>query len=294
MKLLPALKLALAQGPVCLVEVLNARGSVPRAPGTWMAVPALGAGVEGLIGTIGGGHLEWQAIQRARQFLAGDRAQPQLQRMALGPSLGQCCGGALELRYTQLQGTDLACLARQAQQDCMPVAVFGAGHVGQALVRLLLDLPCRLHWLDSRAEPPPLAAPVAAVCTQVAPLQDGVLDLPAQSRVVVLSFSHAEDLEVIAACLRRQRASQDLAWIGLIGSASKWASFSHRLQQRGFSAEEIDLVHCPIGVAGVSGKEPEVIALAIAAQLLQTRAEGGAGRGAQRRRRGSPAQLVRA
>jgi xanthine dehydrogenase accessory factor len=86
-----------------------------------------------------------------------------------------------------------------------------------------------------------------------------------------MSFSHAEDLDVVARCLRRQRVRGDLPFVGLIGSKSKWAAFRHRLEARGFSAEEIAQVRCPIGVPGIRGKEPAVIAAAVVAQLLQTR-----------------------
>jgi xanthine dehydrogenase accessory factor len=94
--------------------------------------------------------------------------------------------------------------------------------------------------------------------------------LAAQSRVLIMSFSHAEDLEVVAACLKRQRERGDLPYIGLIGSRSKWAAFRHRLQARGFLDAELAQVTCPIGVVGINGKAPEIIAVAVAAQLLQT------------------------
>lgn len=84
-----------------------------------------------------------------------------------------------------------------------------------------------------------------------------------------MSFSHAEDLDIVAACLARQRARGDLPFIGLIGSRTKWATFRHRLAARGFTAQELAQVTCPIGVPGIAGKEPEVIAVAVAAQLLQ-------------------------
>ena len=94
-------------------------------------------------------------------------------------------------------------------------------------------------------------------------------DLAPGSLVVIMSFSHAEDLEVVAACLTRRRVRADLPFIGLIGSKSKWATFRHRLEARGFTAQELAQVTCPIGVPGISGKAPEVIAVAVAAQLLQ-------------------------
>jgi xanthine dehydrogenase accessory factor len=93
--------------------------------------------------------------------------------------------------------------------------------------------------------------------------------LPSGACVLIMSFSHAEDLDVVAACLKRQRLHGDLKFVGLIGSKTKWATFQHRLEAKGFSAEESAFITCPIGVAGITGKEPEVIAVAVAAQLLQ-------------------------
>jgi xanthine dehydrogenase accessory factor len=97
-----------------------------------------------------------------------------------------------------------------------------------------------------------------------------VPSLPAGSRVLIMSFSHAEDLDVVAACLTRQRKLADLPFIGLIGSQTKWATFRRRLQDRGFSAQDLAQVTCPIGIPGIVGKQPEVIAVAVAAQILQT------------------------
>ena len=94
-------------------------------------------------------------------------------------------------------------------------------------------------------------------------------DLPPGSRVLIMSFSHAEDLDIVVACLRRLRERGDLPFVGLIGSQTKWATFRHRLEQRGFGAEEIARITCPIGVPGITGKAPEVIAVSVAAQLLQ-------------------------
>jgi xanthine dehydrogenase accessory factor len=95
--------------------------------------------------------------------------------------------------------------------------------------------------------------------------------ISAGSHVLIMSFSHAEDLDIVAACLLRQRQRADLPFIGLIGSKTKWATFRHRLEDRGFSEAELAHVTCPIGVDGVKGKEPEVIAVSVAAQLLQLR-----------------------
>jgi xanthine dehydrogenase accessory factor len=108
------------------------------------------------------------------------------------------------------------------------------------------------------------------VCEHSEPVQAAVAGLAPQSRVLIMSFSHAEDLDVVAACLTRQRAQADLPFVGLIGSKTKWAAFSHRLRARGFTPAELAHITCPIGVPGITGKEPEVIAVAVAAQLLQT------------------------
>ena len=249
-----------------LVTVTGQRGSVPRAVGTWMAVFA-----DACMGTIGGGHLEWRATARARQCLRGETAAG-TQRYALGPTLGQCCGGEVCLSYQLVSALDLPRLqtlfARQ-QASWPSVAVFGAGHVGQALVRLVGQLPLRLRWIDSRDEIFPPALPDNVTVEHCEPVQAAVADLAPDCQVLVMSFSHAEDLEVVAACLLRQRLRADLAMIGLIGSQSKWASFSRRLARRGFTPVELAQVSCPIGVPGIAGKEPAVIAISVAAQLLQ-------------------------
>ena len=116
--------------------------------------------------------------------------------------------------------------------------------------------------------------PSNVVCEHSDPVAAAVAGLVSGSLVLVMSFSHAEDLDVVAACLRRQRERSDLCHLGLIGSKTKWATFRHRLQERGFQPDELQQVGCPIGIAGVVGKEPEVIAIAVAAQMLQLRTEG--------------------
>ena len=254
----------LKAAPACLVTVESTQGSVPRETGAWMAVFA-----DRLVGTIGGGHLELQAIAEARSRLAGGAAAaPGPMRFALGPALGQCCGGVVHLGFEPLRGDDAPMLARRLAPRLHPVALFGGGHVGHALARVLAPLPFALTWIDSRDGifAPDLAGEV--VCEHSEPVQLAVPALAPGSRVLIMSFSHAEDLDVVAACLRRQREQQDLPFIGLIGSQTKWATFSRRLRERGFTAEDLARVTCPIGIPGITGKEPEVIAVAVAAQLL--------------------------
>jgi xanthine dehydrogenase accessory factor len=138
---------------------------------------------------------------------------------------------------------------------------------------VLGNLPFTVRWVDSRDEIFPVDVPDNVQCEHSDPVQAAVADLVPGSRVVVMSFSHAEDLDVVAACLARQRLRGDLPYVGLIGSQTKWAAFRHRLEVRGFSAAEIAHVTCPIGVPGIRDKRPEVIAVGVAAQLLQVPVE---------------------
>ena len=260
-----------------LVRVAAAQGSVPRGPGTWMAVFA-----QTLVGTIGGGHLEHQAIASARAYLRSPGTPlpgpDNPLRVALGSTLGQCCGGVVFLTFQAVQATDAVALHSELvalpHVQMTPVALFGGGHVGMALVAVLSGvltrLPFAIRWIDSRNDVFALQAPPGVVCEHSEPVQAAVPSLQPQSRVLIMSFSHAEDLDVLAACLLRQRTRGDLPYIGLIGSKTKWATFRHRLEARGFTAAELAHVTCPIGVPGIHGKETEVIAVAVAAQLLQT------------------------
>ncbi len=269
----------LASAPACLVTVESIQGSAPREPGAWMAV--FGAAQGPVIGTIGGGHLEWQSIADAREWLAaapaGGAPDTRLVRHALGPSLGQCCGGVVQVRLERITAAQAPALRERLAPRLTPVALFGGGHVGHALARVLAPLPFALHWIDSRDGIFPFQAAPGTVCEHSEPVQGAVPTLAAGSLVLVMSFSHAEDLDVVAACLQRRRARGDLPFIGMIGSRTKWATFRRRLAERGFTEAELAGVTCPIGVPGIAGKAPEVIAVAVAAQLLQQVAGSAAG-----------------
>jgi xanthine dehydrogenase accessory factor len=246
-----------------LVTVASTHGSAPRERGAWMLVFA-----NAIEGTVGGGHVELEAIANARALLAGRHAAPQRQ-YALGPRLGQCCGGTMDLVFERVTRADADALTARLAPLRTPVALFGGGHVGTAIVRALGPLPFAVTWIDSRDEIFPADVPGNVECEHSDPVQAAVPMLAPHARVLVMSFSHAEDLDVIAACLKRMRERSDLPYVGLIGSKTKWATFRHRLEQRGFGAEELARITCPIGVPGIKGKEPEVIAAAVAAQLLQ-------------------------
>jgi len=255
-----------------LVSVASVEGSGPREVGAWMAVFE-----HAVVNTIGGGHLEFQAIDEARALLRhpvvaehASHQDPSLTvRYALGPALGQCCGGVVHMRFERICAADAEQLKQRLLAAAQPVALFGGGHVGKALIDVLSRLPYKVMWIDSRDEIFPAQLPINVACEHSHPVQAAVADVPAGSAVLIMSFSHAEDLDVVAACLKRQREQHDLRYIGLIGSKTKWATFRHRLEARGFTQEELAWVTCPIGVPGITGKEPEVIAVAVAAQLLQ-------------------------
>jgi xanthine dehydrogenase accessory factor len=237
-----------------LVTVLRAQGSTPREAGAKMVVTA-----GETHGSIGGGHLELEATRTAREILSapssGAVVAPVSRDFGLGPSLGQCCGGAVTLLFEAILPPDWR------------IALFGAGHVGRALVRLLGDLPCRVDWFDPRPDEFPGALPrnVRAVVTED-PAGE-VPDLPPGCDVVVFTHSHDLDQAVVAAALRRS----DLGYLGLIGSRNKRARFEARLRERGFAAGDLARVVCPIGMPGVGGKAPAEIAIAVAAQLLRLR-----------------------
>lgn len=259
-----ALRWQAERRPAVVVEVTRSQGSVPREAGTRMLVSA-----DLVLGTIGGGHLELQAIADARALLArGAPAGPGPERrIALGPSLGQCCGGVLGLRFVALSSCEPA--GWPVTPPRFTLQLYGAGHVGRAVVQLLAALPCRVQWIDEReSEFPPELPPRHIEKRCVEPVQAEVAGAPPGAFYLVLTHSHALDLALTRAILARG----DFGWFGLIGSRSKRASFEHRLRERGFDAALVERITCPIGLPGIEGKEPEVIALAVVAQMLQAAA----------------------
>jgi xanthine dehydrogenase accessory factor len=260
----------LALAPAVLVSVSETRGSVPRERGAWMAVFG-----DTQVGTIGGGQLEWNAVRQARERLAltGHMAGGGVweHEVALGPSLGQCCGGRVRLRFEPVQAADVTTLRQRLSPRLTPLALFGGGHVGRAIVQALGPLPFEVTWIDSRDEVFPDDWPPQVHAEHSDPVQAAVGDLAPGSMLLIMSFSHAEDLDIVAACLQRHRTWADLPFVGLIGSQTKWASFRHRLAERGFSDAELAHVTCPIGLPGIAGKEPAVIAASVVAQLLLVR-----------------------
>lgn len=249
-----------------LVTIECAAGSVPRDADTTMLVFA-----EDSIGTIGGGALEHSAQRRARAALNEAAGLPDRETIPLGPTIGQCCGGSVVLRFTEVGASNVGLLDEWFQQlmdETIPLWLFGAGHVGRAVVKAMTPLPFRLTWIDSRASifPNGMEPEVETVRACVPYLE--VSRAPAGAMLLVMTHSHAQDFDIVDSALKRA----DLSFIGLIGSATKRTRFRTRLQARGHSHQTMSRLICPIGIAGIAGKEPEIIAASVAAQLLQLRA----------------------
>lgn len=312
----------LGDTPTVLVSVARVRGSTPREAGTKLIVTA-----DRVFGTIGGGNLEFRAIELARELLGGDR--PRLEDYPLGTALGQCCGGHVTLLYEplvpnraewlneaddasgvlvtdtadggklwvdadrtrgRLDGplADVVGLARgrlktgpaelvtidgrtlfldTLRPPDFHIALFGAGHVGRALVQVLSGLPCRIHWIDGREQEFPASLPgnVRRILSEEPELE--VDDLPEGCHILVMTHSHPLDEAVCERALKRG----GYRYLGLIGSQSKLARFRKRWRLHGVDEAAIETLTCPIGLPGISGKHPAEIAIAVAAQLLQLR-----------------------
>jgi len=365
---------AAQRAPGVLVTVAIVEGSVPREPGARMLVTRAG-----FAGTIGGGHLEHRAIELARAMLEGGGVQERtarLERFALGPSLGQCCGGIAHLAFEFVEREQASLLDKRRNEDSwrvvplddipvgwtappstrstdagaaqpdasdvrgagmgkndaanasMPVErvdggavhptwalldgagaqiagaavpafdrtrgthvfldasgrrwladavlaprahlmLFGAGHVGAAIVRALAELPCRVTWVDEREDMFPATVPANVTVEATDTPEALVAQAAPGTTFLVLTHSHALDLRLAFAILSRPGRDANRAdWFGLIGSNTKRRQFEHRLRERGIDAARLDAMVCPIGMPGITGKAPAVIAIAVAAQLL--------------------------
>lgn len=289
--------------PAAMVRVLASEGSAPRGAGTRMLVTA-----NDLSGTIGGGQLEFRAVEQARAILAHPPGTWRIQDYPLGPLLGQCCGGRVRLLIEHVDPARLGWLADAADQRVLvstllpdriacqvsadllptrlsargdrprvgdsfvetighyrrPLYLFGAGHVGQAVARHAEHLPFRLAWFDTRPEFEPIEG-VAIVPERS--IEACVAEAPDDAAILILTHDHTIDYRLTLAALRREAT----AFVGLIGSATKKARFLARLSDDGVDATARARLTSPIGLAGVVGKEPDVIAIATLAQLLHMR-----------------------
>ncbi|HEX8655657.1 MAG TPA: xanthine dehydrogenase accessory protein XdhC [Allosphingosinicella sp.] len=285
---------ALGQGPAALVTILATEGSAPRGAGARMVVTQ-----GGLAGSIGGGRLEHQAMAQARSILALDPGSWRAQDYPLGPLLGQCCGGRVRLLVERLESvpegagpfevtlsdrvarrpangdareaigargplpTAGARFVEPVETESLPVYLFGAGHVGRAIAARSAGLPLHIAWYDSRAE---MAETPGVVLAEEEEMVTGAAGAPADAAVVIMTHDHGLDYRLAAAALGGRAR-----FVGLIGSKTKRARFLKRLAADGIDSSRLT---CPIGLAGISGREPDVIAIATLAQLLALRSPG--------------------
>ncbi|WP_376988379.1 xanthine dehydrogenase accessory protein XdhC [Bosea sp. R86505] len=247
---------------VILATITRAAGSTPREAGAAMAVSATGAA-----GTIGGGQLEFHSIDTAREMLASGERERRLD-IPLGPQMGQCCGGRVEVSLWRATSADLAMqVARErAEAEARPaVLVFGAGHTGRALVQALALLPFQLTLIDDR-DGVMDGLPAAVTCIRMADPVAAVATAPTGAAHVVLTHSHALDYRLAEAALQRGDAS----YVGMIGSATKRARFEAGFLRTGGRREALSRLTCPIGGSDVDDKRPEVIAALTAAELVRS------------------------
>ena len=241
-----------------LVEVASVRGSAPREEGAFMLVSA-----DAIAGTIGGGQLEYMAIDHARRILSGKASDVALS-VPLGPEIGQCCGGRVEIAFRPVDDALRAELAERLKRETErqpAVHVFGAGHVGHAIAAALSLLPLNVTMVESRAHE--LAGLPGNVTARVAAMPESVVaSIPAGSAVLILTHDHALDFLIAAEALKRA----DLAYIGMIGSATKRATFASWLKRE---APAADIARLTLPVGGpLKDKRPAVIAALTAAEIM--------------------------
>jgi len=292
-----------AEGSAALVTLTRVQGSSPREAGARLVVRPSG----GFHGTIGGGALEWQALAAAQAELKQGRGPAERRSLALGPELAQCCGGRVEWRIETFDRRDAPELAKLAAADdgpgawvearidgegrverkvavgpisaneaapgrwtepvgegARPVYLFGAGHVGRALALALAPLPFAVRWIDSRPDAFPAYAPANVVMVRASAPPAELANAPAGAFVVIMTHSHPLDLEIVAEALRLEK----FGFVGLIGSATKRARFLSQMRAAGLTEPMLAKLVCPIGIKGIMGKEPAVIAASTVAQLL--------------------------
>ena len=246
-----------------LVRVAEAKGSTPRDTGAWMLVSKTAS-----FGTIGGGRLELEAIDRARSVLSGADAVPLA--LPLGPAIGQCCGGHVTLSFEIIPPArfDAIGVMVDAEDARDPeVWLFGGGHVGRALARALQLLPVKVHVVETRPEE--LERTPAGAARHLTALPESLVSgIAPGGAVVVLTHDHALDFLIVSAALKRD----DLAQVGMIGSDTKRATFEHQFIREGGDKARLSGLVCPIG-RKVADKRPQVIAATVAADIIAALAE---------------------
>ncbi|MGF1619781.1 MAG: xanthine dehydrogenase accessory protein XdhC [Rhodomicrobiaceae bacterium] len=317
--------------PVVRVVVASVEGSTPREAGAAMLVTH-----DGISGTIGGGQLEFEAVAHARSVLANAEAAPSawlrdMRVWPLGPSLGQCCGGAVRVLFEHFGESERAVLndlgthgvlarpvasgeairllkerqdaralplhaarvagdmlsgarpretvllpARRASEALFiepagatpkPLFIYGAGHVGRAIVKTIADLDFAVNWVDVAENRFPASIPEKSVTPIISSDPAAIAAAePDNAYHLVLTYSHALDLAICNALLARPT----FGFLGLIGSVSKRARFMKRLREGGIAPDALERLICPIGIGNLRGKQPATIAISVAAQLIET------------------------
>lgn len=244
---------------VIKVQLTRVRGSSPREEGTQMIV-AKG----GFCGTIGGGQLEYMVIDEARALLKRGASETFMD-IPLGPEIGQCCGGRVEILLTRMNDNDKSSLLLETQleTEAFPhVYILGAGHVGRALADFFEKLPVRTIVIDSRAEELQQCTALVELRQSAIPEAD-IRKAPKGSAFIVLTHDHALDFLLVAEAL----AHSEAAYIGMIGSKTKRASFENWYHSDG-TGHSTDALTCPIGTTGSRDKRPAVIAAVVAAEVI--------------------------
>lgn len=231
------------------VTVLRTAGSVPRDVGTQMLVWP-----DRIVGTIGGGALEWEAMRTARDMLRDGRETAQ-ETVPLGPARGQCCGGSVTLGFAVTEELD-----KPVGKDLW---IYGAGHVGRALVAVMAPLPdFAITWVDTGADRFPARIPDGVTPLVAADPARIVARAPKDADHLIMTYAHEMDLALCHALLSGAFGS-----VGLIGSATKWARFRRKLHALGHTDEQIARIGCPIGDPRL-GKHPQAIALGVATAMI--------------------------
>ncbi|MFT5218918.1 MAG: xanthine dehydrogenase accessory factor [Planctomycetota bacterium] len=244
--------------PAILISVDSIVGSTPREAGAQMVVSA-----DQIFGTIGGGNLEFQACAIAREQLTLGSGEA-LRRFPLGAGLGQCCGGLVNLMFEPLNNEASWQKAMQSSESAV-LYLFGAGHVGKALVSALQDLPIEIRWIDTRDNMMPQDSGAVAQMLITDSPEAEVDAAPAGSFFLVMTHDHGLDQRLCEQIFKRD----DFAYFGLIGSQSKRRNFETRMARRGVDPGKFERMTCPIGIDGIRSKLPAMIAISVAAQILR-------------------------
>ncbi len=238
-----------------VAELASVRGSTPREQGAFMVIAP-----DALLGTIGGGALEYMVIARARKAMRGMMDVP------LGPEIGQCCGGRAVVFLRVVLRADrerLIARLREAETRLPHVYLFGSGHVGKALARALVALPLKVHVIDTR--PDELHDLPAGVEARAVPMPEAVVrNAPAGAAFVILTHDHALDFMIAAEALKRA----DSPYVGMVGSTTKRAKFASWYRSEGGREQDLRRLVLPIGAFGLVDKRPEVIAALAAAEIM--------------------------